>query len=87
MVALAQALRQLRRRTMRSSLTAVGIAIGVAALVLLGALSEKMNRLVSGGRDFAAGQIRLREIHLGGHGTIEEGHVDRVAVAGGLARV
>lgn len=56
---LAQALRDLRRRTLRTVLTAGGIAIGVGALVLLGALSEKMSRLVAGGRDFGAGQITI----------------------------
>jgi putative ABC transport system permease protein len=56
---LALALRELRRRTVRSTLTILGIAIGVAALVLLGALSEKMGRLVAGGRDFATGQITV----------------------------
>jgi putative ABC transport system permease protein len=43
----------------RSALTVAGIAIGVAALVLLGALSEKLSRLVEGGRDFATGQITV----------------------------
>ncbi|HLY37232.1 MAG TPA: ABC transporter permease [Candidatus Binatia bacterium] len=52
-------LRDLRRRPLRSALTAAGIAIGVAALVVLGALSEKMSRLVAGGRDFATGQITV----------------------------
>ncbi|HEV7733072.1 MAG TPA: FtsX-like permease family protein [Candidatus Binatia bacterium] len=56
---LAQAIRELRRRRLRSMLTAGGIAIGVATLVLLGALSEKVGRLVQGGRDFAAGQITV----------------------------
>src|SRR5579884_700938 len=56
---LALALRELRRRAVRSTLTILGIAIGVAALVLLGALSEKMGRLVAGGRDFATGQITV----------------------------
>jgi putative ABC transport system permease protein len=59
MPAVLQALRELRRRVVRSALTAGGIAIGVAALVLLGALSEKLDRLVGGGRDFAAGQISV----------------------------
>ena len=54
-----EVLRELRRRRVRSALTATGIAIGVAALVLLGALAEKMDRLVSGGRDFATGQITV----------------------------
>ncbi len=44
---------------LRTVLTAGGIAIGVGALVLLGALSEKMSRLVEGGRDFGAGQITI----------------------------
>ena len=52
-------LRDARRRPLRSALTAAGIAIGVAALVILGALSEKMSRLVAGGRDFATGQITV----------------------------
>jgi putative ABC transport system permease protein len=56
---LIQAVRELRRHAVRSLLTAAGIAIGVAALVLLGALSEKTSRLVEGGRDFGAGQITV----------------------------
>src|SRR4029453_14619325 len=57
---LTQAVRELRRHAVRSLLTAVGIAVGVTALVLLGALSEKTSRLVEGGRDFGAGQITVR---------------------------
>jgi putative ABC transport system permease protein len=53
------ALRELGRRRLRHALTAGGIAIGVAALVLLGALSEKLGRLMLGGRQFAAGQISV----------------------------
>jgi len=56
---LGHALRELRRRALRSTLTATGIAIGAAALVLLGALAEKTTRLVGGGRDFGAGQITV----------------------------
>jgi putative ABC transport system permease protein len=58
--------RELGRRRVRSALTAAGIAIGVAALVLLGALAEKMDRLVSGGRDFATGQITVSGAGSGG---------------------
>ncbi len=54
-----QAIRELRRYPLRNALTAAGIAVGVAALVLLGALSEKTSRLVEGGRDFGAGQITV----------------------------
>jgi putative ABC transport system permease protein len=59
MPGLTEAARNLRRRPLRSVLTGTGIAIGVAALVLLGALAEKLSRLVEGGRDFAAGQITV----------------------------
>ena len=56
---LRHALRDLGRRKLRHGLTAAGIAIGVAALVLLGALSEKVSRLMLGGRLFASGQISV----------------------------
>ncbi len=59
MLPFVEAIRDIRRRPLRSSLTAAGIAIGVTALVLLGALAEKLGRLVEGGRDFAAGQITV----------------------------
>ena len=52
-------LHDVRRRPVRSALTAAGMAIGVAALVLLGGLAEKLGRLVEGGRDFATGQITV----------------------------
>jgi putative ABC transport system permease protein len=66
MNALVAVVRELRRRRVRSALTASGIAIGVAALVLLGALTEKMDRLVSGGRDFAIGQVTVSGAGSGG---------------------
>jgi len=66
MPALAEAVRNMRRRPLRSALTAAGVAIGVAALVLLGALSEKFSRLVEGGRDFATGQITVTGAGTGG---------------------
>ncbi len=59
-------LRNLRRRPLRSALTTLGVAIGAAALVLLGALSEKLSRLVEGGRDFASGQITVAGAGTGG---------------------
>src|SRR5439155_62342 len=40
-------LHDVRRRPVRSALTAAGIAIGVAALVLLGALAEKLGSQVA----------------------------------------
>ena len=66
MPALAEAFRNMRRRPLRSALTASGVAIGVAALVLLGGLSEKFSHLVAGGRDFATGQITVTGEGTGG---------------------
>src|SRR5262245_66142209 len=66
MPALADAFRNMRRRPLRSALTAAGVAIGVTALVLLGALSEKFSHLVAGGRDFATGQITVTGAGAGG---------------------
>jgi putative ABC transport system permease protein len=66
MSVLAEAIRNMRRRPLRSTLTAAGVAIGVAALVLLGALSEKFSHLVAGGRDFATGQITVTGEGTGG---------------------
>ena len=59
-------LRNLRRRPLRSALTTAGVALGAAALVLLGALAEKLSRLVEGGRDFASGQITVAAAGTGG---------------------
>jgi len=59
MQALREAMRAVRRRPLRSGLTAAGVAVGVAALVVFGALTEKLRLLVAGGRDFATGQITV----------------------------
>jgi putative ABC transport system permease protein len=75
---LRQAIRELRRHAIRSLLTAGGIAIGVGALVLLGALSERTSRLVEGGKDFGAGQITVS----GSGGDIGTG-MTRGALVGG----
>src|SRR5438105_4713121 len=53
------AARDIGRRPVRSALTVAGISIGVATLVLLGALSERLTRLVNGGREFGTGQINV----------------------------
>src|SRR5437867_5353555 len=70
---LRDAIRDAGRRPARSALTAAGIAIGVAALVLLGALSEKLSRLVEGGRDFATGQITVSGAGSGALGGMTRG--------------
>lgn len=45
-------LRNLLRRKLRTVLTIGGIVIGVFALTVMGAMSEKLNKLVKGGEDY-----------------------------------
>src|SRR3989338_8742659 len=44
--------RNLLRRKVRSLLTILGIVIGVFALTVMGAMSEKLSLLVKGGEDY-----------------------------------
>lgn len=73
MIVVRQAFRELGRRRIRTLLTAVGIAIGVTALVLLGALAEKLSRLLDGGRDFATGQITITSAGSGSVADVTRG--------------
>jgi len=73
MVVMRQALRELTRRSVRTLLTAIGIAIGVAALVMLGALAEKLGRLLDGGRKFATGQITVTSAGSGSVADVTRG--------------
>jgi putative ABC transport system permease protein len=85
-----EALRDFRRRRVRTALTAAGIAIGVTALVLLGALSEKLSRLVEGGRDFATGQITVSGAGTGAAAGMTRGGLlsaDQLQALAGVAGV
>lgn len=73
MIVLQQAVRELGRRVVRTLLTAIGIAIGVAALVMLGALAEKLGRLLEGGRQFATGQITVTSAGSGSVADVTRG--------------
>jgi len=54
-----ETLRNMFRRKLRTTLTIFGIVIGVLALVVLGALAEKMNLMMKGGEKFLTGQITV----------------------------
>src|SRR5579884_657547 len=54
-------IRNMLRRKVRSSLTILGIVIGVFALTVMGAMAEKMNLLVDGGVKY-----------YGSHATVQE---------------
>ena len=50
-------LRNIFRRKLRAFLTIFGISIGVFALVVMGALAEKLTLLVDGGMKYYAGKV------------------------------
>ncbi len=52
-------LRNLGRRKLRTTLTILGITIGIWALVVFGSMANKINALVEGGSTYFAGKISL----------------------------
>jgi len=50
-------LRNLGRRKVRTTLTILGITIGIWALVVFGSMANKINALVAGGSDFYTGKV------------------------------
>lgn len=50
-------LRSLLRRKLRTALTISGIVIGVFALTVMGAMSQKLTNLVKGGEDYYKGKV------------------------------
>jgi len=54
-------LRNLGRRKVRTSLTILGITIGIWALVVFGSMANKLNALVEGGSDFYDDKISLSD--------------------------
>ncbi len=56
-----QIFRSIVRRPSRSILTALGIAIGIFALVVVGALAERINLIVNGGIEYYSSRILVQE--------------------------
>ncbi|OGY22849.1 MAG: hypothetical protein A2Y57_02840 [Candidatus Woykebacteria bacterium RBG_13_40_7b] len=54
-------LRSIFRRKVRALLTIFGIAIGIFALVVMGSLAEKLNKLVQGGLDYYGTRITVQD--------------------------
>ena len=52
-------LKNMLRRKTRTALTVFGIAIGILALVVMGAMAEKLNVLVSGGTDYYKDKVTV----------------------------
>ena len=58
-------LRDLGRRPLRTTLTILGITIGIWALVVFGSMSNKINAIVDGGSDFYADKVTVAAIGSG----------------------
>src|SRR3954468_16014178 len=54
-------LRNLGRRKVRTSLTVLGITIGIWALVVFGSMANKISALVAGGSDYFSDKITLSD--------------------------
>jgi putative ABC transport system permease protein len=54
-------LRQLMRRKLRTTLTILGITIGIWALVVFSSMANKINALVAGGSEYFAGKILVTD--------------------------
>jgi putative ABC transport system permease protein len=79
MSAAMEIIRNLTRRKLRNTLTISGIVIGVLALVTMGAMAEKVNKLFEGGERYFRGHIQATDTTgnaFGGGGLVR---VDRAA--------
>jgi putative ABC transport system permease protein len=54
-------LRQLARRKLRTTLTILGITIGIWALVVFSSMANKINALVAGGSQYFAGKVLVSD--------------------------
>ena len=60
-------LRNLSRRKLRTSLTILGITIGIWALVVFSSMANKINALVEGGGDYYADKLIASDANAGGN--------------------
>ena len=84
-----QLLRNLGRRKLRTSLTILGITIGIWALVVFGSMANKINALVAGGSQFYEGKVTVSAKGAGmGFGSpVDISAADRISSMGGVAVV
>ena len=61
-------LRDLGRRKVRTTLTILGITIGIWALVVFGSMANKINALVEGGSEYYTGKVTLSDASAGSLG-------------------
>jgi putative ABC transport system permease protein len=82
-------LKNVFRRKLRAALTIFGITIGVLALVVMGAMAEKMQLLVDGGTEFYADKVTVTGASsMGGFSTdpLSTDLIDELEAVDGVAR-
>jgi putative ABC transport system permease protein len=84
-------LRELGRRRLRTTLTVLGITIGIWALVVFSSMANKINGFVDSGAAFYVGKIIVSDASAGGIGVgvvpIDLGVVDDIRSIAGVAAV
>ena len=82
-------LRDLGRRKLRTSLTILGITIGIWALVVFGSMANKINALVAGGSEFYTGKVTVSAAggQMGFGNPLSIDAADRVARLPGVGAV
>src|ERR1700716_4252648 len=87
---LVELFRNLWRRKLRSTLTIMGIFMGIVALTTMGALAEHFNSLLDGGARFYGGNIGVSDANgTGGFGSgfMQLSKADEIAKVDGVAAV
>lgn len=88
MTGIERSVRRVLGRALRAyAFTVAGIAIGVAGLVALGAMSERIVRFIEGGHRFVLGQISVAGGGLGPGGGFTGGGLLRAATVRAIAAV
>jgi len=84
-------LRNLGRRKLRTTLTVLGIVIGIWALVVFSSLANKINTLVATGSDYYVGKIVVSDGSTSGLGIgivpIDVGLADKIRALPGVGAV
>ena len=84
-------LRELGRRRLRTTLTVLGITIGIWALVVFSSMANKINSFVASGGDYYAGKVIVSDGSSKGIGLgmvpIDQALADRIRAIGGVAAV
>ncbi|HET8586555.1 MAG TPA: ABC transporter permease [Candidatus Limnocylindria bacterium] len=81
-------LRNLSRRKLRTSLTILGITIGIWALVVFSSMANKINALVEGGSEYYADKLIVSDASAGGNFSTTPMSIDtadRIAAVEGVA--